>query len=738
MRKMKAVAHTVAMLLFGTSLLTAQDVAADKDNDARRKDERLIFQTFAPWTPRTNMNADVALVYGVGSTLPSRMSSWQSRNYKIQGMTGVAWGQYQDYLDGQFDGKSHWDEAQKYKDGTMALHGDMARITPYMSPGDSYGRYLSKSIREVLDTGAEAITLEEPEYYADTGWSENFKRRWKAFYGEDWRAPDSSPDAQYRASKLKYELYRRALADVFGEVRAYGREHGRTIRCYVGTHSLINYAHWTVVSPESSLMGVGADGYIAQIWTGTARTPTVYEGHRRERTFSSAFLEYGAMENMVQASGSRLWFLNDPVEDDRNHDWNDYRKNWEATLVASLLHPDIWRYEITPWPDRVFNGKHLLRAASITKGAAPDSQKVGIPDEYATEVQSVISALGDMKQANISWERSGTENIGVLISDTMMFQRADPVSSDENLGSFYGLALPLLAHGIPVEPVQIENAASAYALDRYKLLLLTYEGQKPPSPKFHEALARWVRAGGALVVVDDDHDPYNAVREWWNKPPLAYRTPRQHLFESLGVSPENEGGQHAGKGIVLYAKVSPAALTYKFTGADAIRAIVQRAAKSAGLPWRESNALVLRRGPYLVAAGLEESLPNGTPYQLHGRFIDLFDAALPVLTNFEVVPGKQSLLIDLDSTSQSAAPYVLAAACRITQEKAAQDTFSFFADGIEGTSGVVRVKTDRRPDEVLVGGSRLPASDYRMEQGTLWIRFPNHATASAVEIRFAQ
>ena len=59
---------------------------------------------------------------------------------------------------------------------------------------------------------------------------------------------------------------------------------------------MINYAHWTIVSPESSLIDVGADGYIAVVWTGTARTPNLYEGRRKERTFETAFLEYGAMQ----------------------------------------------------------------------------------------------------------------------------------------------------------------------------------------------------------------------------------------------------------------------------------------------------------------------------------------------------------------------------------------------------------------------------------------------------------
>ena len=130
------------------------------------------------------------------------------------------------------------------------------------------------------------------------------------------------------------------------------------------THSLINYAHWRIVSPESSLIDVGADGYIAQVWTGTARTANLYEGRRKERTFETAFLEYGAMQNLVRASGRRVWYLNDPIEDDPNHDWDDYRTNWESTLTASLLQPEVWHYEIMPWPDRVFNSRHPLEEHS--------------------------------------------------------------------------------------------------------------------------------------------------------------------------------------------------------------------------------------------------------------------------------------------------------------------------------------------------------------------------------------
>ena len=376
--------------------------------EERFKEEILSFQTSRPWSARANLNADMAMAYGIGPTLPERMDSWKKHDYRVEVMTGVAWGAYQDYLNGKYDGQNHWDEAQTESDGSKILHGGNKDI-PYIAPDISYGRYLTAGVKRALDSGAEAIYLEEPEFWAGAGWSLSFKREWKEYYGEEWQPPDSSPDAQYRASKLKYFLYRRALSQVFDFVKQYGQDRGRIIHCYVPTHSLVNYAHWRIVSPESSLIKVGADGYIAQVWTGTARTPNIYEGRRRERTFETAYLEYSAMQNLVRASGRRVWYLNDPIEDDPNHSWTDYRTNWESTLTASLLEPEVWRYEIMPWPERVFNGRYPVNDVPETKtvqqqeqapmgtglggfGRRTNVERVGIPGAYATELQTVIDA----------------------------------------------------------------------------------------------------------------------------------------------------------------------------------------------------------------------------------------------------------------------------------------------------------------------------------------------------------
>ena len=91
---------------------------------------------------------------------------------------------------------------------------------------------------------------------------------------------------------MKYELYYRALEDVFTYAKEYGKSKGMDIRCYVPTHSLVNYSQWQIVSPEASLASLPCvDGYIAQIWTGTSREPNYYNGTYKERVFETAFLE---------------------------------------------------------------------------------------------------------------------------------------------------------------------------------------------------------------------------------------------------------------------------------------------------------------------------------------------------------------------------------------------------------------------------------------------------------------
>src|SRR5580658_3714865 len=495
--------------------------------------ERTCFQTHAPWQGDCDLRSDVAIVYGFDSTMKERVQSWRDHGYRVHLMTGVAWGNYQDYLHGQFDGHHHEDEEQTDRRGHAHGHGGGAY---YMSPSTNYGNYLCAGVRRALEAGVEAVHLEEPEFWVQDGYSEGFKREWQQFYGEPWQAPHSSVDAQWRASNLKYYLYRRTLQQVFDSVLEFNRQTGRHVRCYVPSHSLLNYASWGIVSPESSLARLnGCDGYIAQVWTGTSRTPNMYRGQSRERTFETAFLEFGAMQNLVRSTGRSVWYLNDPIEDNPNHGWDDYRSNWECTLTASLFQSEVWRYEVAPWPERIFSKRY------------PRNAPQPMPPAYATELQTVWNALDDMRQTNVSWD-CGATGLGVLVSDSLMFERGDPAPSDGALGHIYGMALPFLKRGLPVQPVQLEDATIPGYLDGFHCLLLTYRGMKPLTPDVHRSLADWVKRGGLLVVCDDDGDPFNAVREWWNTNGMSYSTPRQHLFEQLRLDKDNPVPLRVGKG----------------------------------------------------------------------------------------------------------------------------------------------------------------------------------------------
>jgi hypothetical protein len=693
--------------------------------DPRQAQERTCFQTGSAWTPHGDLRSDVAIVYGIDTNLPARIQTWRDHGYRIHVMTGVAWGNYQDYLYGRFDGINHEDEAQTEKNGSKIGHGGDVY---YMCPGTNYGKFLCVGVQRALDAGARAIHLEEPEFWDRAGYSEGFKREWKNFYHEPWQAPDSSVDARWRTGKLKYFLYRRALQQVFDYVQAYNQRTGRDVRCYVPTHSLLNYAQWSIVSPESSLAQLkGCDGYIAQVWTGTSREPNRYRGEVRSRTFETAFLEYGAMQNLVRATGRSVWYLNDPIEDNPNHDWNDYRSNWESTLTASLFQPEVSQYEVAPWPERVFGGRYPR--------SAPRDERKSIPPAYATELQTVFHALNDMNQTRVEWD-CGTTGVGVLISDSLMFQRGQPTPSDPHLGNVYGLAMPLLMHGLPVAPVQLENVAVPHYLDNSRILFLSYDGQKPLSPAVHAPLAAWVKQGGVLVFCDADADPYLKVREWWNTGGNHYATPREPLFELLGLgrSVTLDVFHPVGRGGLIWLRKRPADFSTSAAGADEIVAAARLAAGKIDLKWRETNYLLLRRGPYIIASGLDESIP-AKPRELHGNFVNLFDSKLQVQHDVSVTPGSRWFLLDLDA-ARTGQTHLLASACKALPLKGGPEQLDFTVEGVGDTPAILLLEATAAPEQIRLDGKPLASSayEYSVREHLLWIHFANDAAPHRLEI----
>lgn len=686
-----------------------------------------IFQEAGGYQPEVDFGSDIAVVYGTHD-FAARAQAWRDHGYGVSMMTGIAWGEYADYY-GVGDSLKR-DEIQTDAAGKLFMHGNSESVG-YNVPTGAYVDYIKHYIDPAIDAGVQAIYLEEPEYWADTGWSNAFKKEWELHFHEPWQPPDSSVDAQYRASRLKYELYFEALRDVIAYVKQRAAEKGIEIECHVPTHSLISYAHWRIVSPESHLVDIpGMDGYIAQVWTGTARTPNVYRGERKERTFETAYFEYGQALSMVRPTGRKLWFLADPVEDNPNRSWNDYRHNYEATVIASLFWPEVFRYEVMPWPHRIFNGNYPQVDLDTSGG-----NREGIPADYATEILTVVSTLNNMRQPDVRYD-TGSRGIGILVSDSMMFQRAAPLQSDGNLGAFYGLALPLLKQGIPAEVIQLENVPVPETLRPYNVALLTYEGQKPLRPGYHDALADWVKAGHALLFCESGADPYHGVREWWNAQGTNDRKAYDDLFDKLGIpfAPAT-APQPVGKGFVSVITQDPSTLQHTPDGANAVTTAVQGLLGALGQQWKTQNYLRLDRGPYVVVSVLEESLSDA-PLAMKGHFVDLLEPALNVFAERSLQPGQRGLFYNLDWLQTSGkTTAIVAAAGRVREERAGEVGLSFIIRGPSKTTAAIRLMLPHAPATITLAPEKALTQTWDAASSTLLINF-EHGGDTRVEVAF--
>ena len=731
-----SIALGVLLLGAGAQSAPQQDQAGEQHAEKKRKEkgktfeeragnrEKTSFQTSAQWKPATDMRADVAIVYGAGDrpgmTFEQRAQSWRDHGYNTHFMTGIAWGNYQDYFLGKWDGVQHFDEAQVQQNGDTIWHG---KNIPYIVPTKNFLRYFKEQIiKRVIDNGIDAIYLEEPEYWARAGYSAAFKREWKDYYRFDWKPQHESAENTYLSNKLKYYLYYRALQDVFTYAKEYGKSKGMNVRCYVPTHSLLNYSLWQIVSPEASLASLSCiDGYIVQSWTGTAREPNYFNGIARERTFETAFLEYGCMRSMTVPTNRKLFFENDPVEDVRR-DWADYKKNYQTTFTAELFFPDINNFEVMPWPDRIFEGKYYVNRNS--------NERASMPESYSTQMLVMINSLNDIGVSEN--KTSGTQGISVMMGNSLMFQRMpthddgkayeDPYFSnyyetsgmfhrfpsnsklvDPQLSNFYGEALPFLKRGVPVNIVHIENTGYGKAFSDTKILLMSYSNMKPLSEKPHEQLAQWVRNGGMIVYSGRDDDPFQAVKEWWNTGDKKYNCPADDLFEKLGIGQNpKEGIYPVGKGKICIIRMDPKEYVLENNRDVVLRDKVESLyEQSTGQKIECKNNFYLERGPYQIISVMDEGVST-EPYTIKGKLVDLFDPALPVLNQKQVNPGEQAYLYNIERVANPQTPQVLASAARVYDEKISKRSYSFIAKSPINTTNVMRVLLPSEPRKITV------------------------------------
>ena len=719
----------------------------------REKEEiKTGFQEIEPWSSEIDLQTDFVMVYGLNESLESRMQQYRERGYKVHLMLGCAWGNYKEYLCGRWDGKEHWDECQTDRNGNPILHGV---DTPYMVPTRSFIQYLTEHLCTLIDKGITEIYMEEPEFWEAGGYSEAFKKEYLAYYGVDWEPPHTNINAKYRSSRLKAYLYGRLVRHLSRNIKEYGRKTGKEIHFYVATHSLVNYAQWKIMSPESRLLDVDeVDGFIAQVWTGTSGTGNVYEGHYKSRTFETAYLEYGIMQELVKGTDKEVWFLQDPVEDNPEHGWEEYEDKYKKTLTAALFWPDVDHYEVCPWPNRVFKGRYP-RKVGLAEGMIPTEDMEGaknIPDTYATFLAGMIQTLGDMTKEESETEKDA---VGVFLADSCMYQRTYPDQVEHhgqkiNLSGmedwmnrlifqkeeerqlllsmekmeyaykeccafpdWFGLTLPLLKYGLPIQPVYFDHMVRYEEyLRKYRYLILSYEFMKPESEEFHHKLVEWVKQGGTLFYIGKDFDPYNYLQEWWQK--FFCDTPAQHLFAEFGMDKEPANGCYRiGEGNVLVWNEVPALLSVNEAIADKYRNWIREGLKMGGYHWKMCNYLSVRRDPYIVIASMQES-DMGSVYTKEGLFVDLYEDKYPVVERVLVEPGQEKLLFDLEKIKEDVR--IIATAARIENMVCENGQLSIEAKAIDHIQVNMRIRLPGKPEDLCAHTE----SGKNMELQSVW------------------
>jgi len=97
--------------------------------------------------------------------------------------------------------------------------------------------------------------------------------------------------------------------------------------------------------------------------------------------FEPALALYSYFGNLLWGRPQPLYLLADPVDDDPSFSWDEYRGWYEETITAALFVPWVARYEVMPWPDRVFLPGHPMG------GGTPG------PMAYRKELLAVFRAL---------------------------------------------------------------------------------------------------------------------------------------------------------------------------------------------------------------------------------------------------------------------------------------------------------------------------------------------------------
>lgn len=595
--------------------------------------------------------------------------------------------------------------------------------------------------------------FDEPDYWSRSGYSQSFKDEWQKHYGSSWQAPHLSVDNRYKTEILKAFMERRHIETILTGMKKLDP----SVRTILEMHSQMNSQMGGFTAAYHDLTMIPAlQEVVAEVWMGTSQVPTPLAGKREPRIFELGYLEYSSFYHLLRDTGKKLWFMMDPKEDMPGRAESEYHNSFIQNLLASMMFPQIDDYIPLIWPNRIYG--HVSK-------------------EYETIINTVTGSICDFWRYKNGKLKSGSKGIATFISDSMSRQTSDPYPS--SFDGLYGLTLPLVCNGVPVEILSLDRVTKPGYLDKFKVLLLTYEYLKPDKPEMNNAIAEWCKKGGTLVFFNKT-DPYCEVKEsWWKKD--GYASPSEHLFDQFGIDirgakplhvkgditklkssarqaascsvpPEftitsslapsdsdelfNADGNPVvwasgvDNGNVIYAGIPASYFSSSEDGTRLLEYIAAYSMKKAGAKYIEQPYYVMERGPFTAIRTLSKE------YQLKGTYVDLLTPNLKVLTDPVIQPNTCSFLRKF-MPGNSNIPRVMAASGRIRAVVESKKTTSVFMKAPSSTNGVVRFWKGSRMLKTAHAftdrGENL-AVDYRIEGNTIMLRFPNDSDGVVVRV----
>ncbi len=438
----------------------------------------------------------------------------------------------------------------------------------------------------------------------------------------------------------------------------------------------------------------GIQGKIDLIW----RTANSNPAGSPIFQFKKAFLKGSYFKNLIRFTQKPLWFNIELPPSNDNLNWPDLWAAYQQTMVALLMHPEI-------------TGFHFQQIAEQTNHEKLTAQNVHLNQNLFAGMalfDNILHSMNQFEPDDFTWF-SAINHIGQLISQSIYLptDSSQQEQSDE-------LASALISCGVPAERLILERCNTMEYLTGYRILFLDYNQRSTPAPEIHDNLARWVQAGGVLVLTGGTEPQKKVSSKWWQK--LNFATPMAHLLHLLKMpSAPEEKSYKSGKGSVIFKRDGFIHSENQQTRLARVRSLLEEAIFSfqdAHYLLKPQNYLCLYRGPLVLAAVMPDA-ENQKMLEIPGTYIDCLAPSCPLIDEKIVAAGEVALLFNLKKF-QNRRNEVILSNSKITNQKLNSPEFSFDSHGPSGIECYTFIKLILMPREITLK-SQDGEVNYRME-----------------------